>query len=83
MNELGEFTVDTAPTMMKLRSKERPWQLDVIERLVDSGALLTCSVCFKPFVSRNRKQRYCSFRCKQEANRYRARQRKRRMRGAI
>lgn len=37
-----------------------------------------CDVCGEPFEPKNARQLYCSFRCKQEANRYRARMRVRR-----
>lgn len=59
---------------------ERPWQLDVVERLVEKGELRYCDVCGKPFKPRSGRNVYCSFACRQEANRYRARMRKRRMR---
>lgn len=60
---------------------ERPWQLDFVERMVEVGRLRYCDVCGRPMPPRKRGQRakYCSWACKQEANRYRARMRKRRM----
>lgn len=58
----------------------RPWQLDVVERMAESGKLRYCDVCGRPFRPRNERNVYCSFRCKQEANRYRARMRNRKLR---
>lgn len=61
---------------------ERPWQLDVIERYVEKGLLRYCDVCGRPMAPKRNGQHalYCSFKCKQEANRYRARMRGRRAR---
>jgi len=56
---------------------ERPWQLDVIERLVEQGEMRYCDVCGKPYKPKCDTMRYCSFACRMEANRYRARQAKR------
>ena len=60
---------------------ERPWQLDFVERMVEVGRLRYCDVCGRPMPPRKRGQRakYCSWACRREANRYRARMRKRRM----
>ena len=60
---------------------ERPWQLDFVERMVEVGRLRYCDVCGRPMPPKRKGHDalYCSFRCKQEANRYRARMRKRRM----
>lgn len=44
------------------------------------GGKRACDVCGEPFEPRDGRNVYCSFKCRQEANRYRARQRKRRMR---
>lgn len=57
----------------------KPWQIEVIERLVDKGVLRYCDVCGRPFKPKCDTQRYCQFQCRQEANRYRARQRARRI----
>jgi predicted nucleic acid-binding Zn ribbon protein len=61
---------------------ERPWQLDVIERLVAAGRLRYCDVCGRPMAPKRRggDAKYCSWECQREAGRYRARQRKRRLR---
>ena len=60
---------------------ERPWQLDFVERMVEVGRLRYCDVCGRPMPPRKRGQRakYCSWACRREANRYRARMRKRRI----
>ena len=62
---------------------ERPWQLDVVERLVEKGELRYCDVCGRPMAPKRKGQDacYCSFACRQEANRYRARMAKRKERG--
>ena len=59
---------------------ERPWQLDVLERFVDEGRMRYCDVCGRPYVPDHGKRCYCSFKCRMEANRYRARMRNRRIR---
>ena len=41
----------------------------------------TCDVCGKLFAPATKRQVYCSWECRMEANRYRARMRWRRMRG--
>ncbi len=57
---------------------------DVAERmlasLIRTGRLKACDVCGRPFKPRDSRHVYCSFKCKQEANRYRARMRARRIR---
>lgn len=59
---------------------ERPWQLDVVERLVEKGELRYCDVCGRPYPPTHGRTCYCSFACRQEANRYRARMAKRKER---
>ena len=58
-----------------------PWQMSVVRRLADEGRVLRyCDVCGRPYQPTHGRRCYCSFACRQEANRYRARMRKRRMR---
>ena len=78
MNEMGEFLIDP-PKMIEL-SEGEPWREKVVERLVSMGHLRYCDVCGKPYVPDHGKRCYCSFACRMEANRYRARMRARRMR---
>ena len=59
---------------------ERPWQLDVMERMVDEGTLRYCNVCGRPYPPTHGRTCYCSFACRMEANRYRAAQSKRKER---
>ena len=59
---------------------ERPWQLDVLDRLVAMGKMRYCDVCGRPYVPDRGKRCYCSWTCRMEANRYRARQAKRKER---
>lgn len=81
MNDMGEF-VDGPPRTLRVACGERPWQLVVVERLCDEGRVLRwCDVCGRPMTARGRmgqERKYCSFGCRQEANRYRARMRRRR-----
>ena len=61
----------------------RPWQLDVIDRLVDKGAMRYCDVCGRPMPVDGYARKYCSFACRQEANRYMARMAKRKERAIL
>ena len=57
-----------------------PWQLSVVRRLADEGRVLRyCDVCGRPMAARGQggARKYCSFACRQEANRYMARRRRR------
>ena len=60
-----------------------PPPIDVRARMLASfmrtGKLRYCDVCGKVFKPREPRNVYCSFTCRQDANRYRARQRKRRL----
>jgi hypothetical protein len=49
-----------------------------IEMMVKVGKLRLCDVCGRPFKPYNPVNVYCSFKCRQEANRYMAKMRKRR-----
>lgn len=51
----------------------------MLESLLRTGKLRSCDVCGAVFKPHDRRNVYCSFRCRQEANRYMARQRKRRL----
>lgn len=51
----------------------------MLESLLRTGKLRFCDVCGAVFKPHDRRNVYCSFRCRQEANRYRARQRRRRL----
>jgi hypothetical protein len=51
------------------------------EAMVSVGVLRLCDVCGRPFRPRSDRNVYCGFKCRQEANRYRARMRARRLHG--
>lgn len=61
------------------------WRLDVIDRFVQMGLLRYCDVCGRPMAPRGRggERKYCSFACRREANRYRAKMRNRRISAAM
>lgn len=78
MNEMGEFYVDERA--FSYAAKPLDVKARMLESFIRAGRLRRCDVCgavFHPYAARNV---YCSFGCRQEANRYRARQRKRRER---
>lgn len=56
------------------------WKVRMAESLLRTGKLRYCNVCGKVFKPRDVRNVYCGFKCKQEANRYRARMRGRRLR---
>ena len=82
VNEYGEFVAEERAGAIRLREGDAPPEARLIGNLLALGKLRTCDVCGKPMVPTGRggPRKYCSFACKQEANRYRARMRYRRSR---
>lgn len=80
VNEMGEFVDDSEPRTVKVRDRD-DWRGRAAARIV-SGKFKPCDVCGEPFRPRSYRQVYCSWECRMEANRYRARQSARRKREA-
>lgn len=90
MNPWREKVIRLMEREESLREREREldrreaevlrMEAQMAQALSDRGQVRMCDVCGMEFAPRGKGNVYCSFRCRQEANRYRARQRKRRMR---
>jgi len=81
LNSMGEFVDAEVPRTVRVAGGDQ-WRGKLVERLCDEGRVMRwCDVCGRPMAARGRmgqERKYCSFGCRQEANRYRARMRRRR-----
>jgi hypothetical protein len=76
LNGMGEFVDDGEPRTVRVRTDEekRAWAI----RRLEAMGVRVCDICGKPFRPVQSRQKRCSFACKMEANRRRARERCRR-----
>ena len=71
--------VTSIPDEMRMQGVAE-WRVRAVTSLLRTGKLKYCDVCGELFKPRDARNVYCGFACKQEANRYRAKMRKRRQR---
>lgn len=77
VNSMGEFVTDEQPVSY---AGKDDWRVRALQSLLRTGKLRYCNVCGRVFKPRDARNVYCGFKCKQEANRYRAKMRGRRLR---
>lgn len=83
MNAHGEFVDGGGERRVRVRTDAEKRE-EALRRLVDAGLVGICDVCGAPFRREGTRKhaKRCSWECKQEANRRRARERAARERGA-